>query len=501
MSILREKFGVLADGREVTKYTLVNARGVKASFLDLGAIWHSMEVPDRYGRRADVILGGFIDESGAYVGIPGEIVGRNANRIGGARFTLDGKEYRLAANDGENNLHSGPDVLRNRMWEVYSGGTIIRERLYTSPASDDGGGGVPSGGGGKIPDIPAGIPELFAFCGEQGDDFPPGGHFGIAESITFALSSPHMDQGYPGNAQMAVTYVLTDDNSLLIHYHMVSDMDTVANMTNHAYFNLAGHGSGVATGQWVWIDADSFTPTDRGSIPTGEIAAVEGTPMDFRVEKPIGGEIDAPFEQLQWAGGYDHNWVLKDPESPGEIGGSRGKHEYTVDCVGAVGDVSAGCDVDAGDCVGSVGDVGTEGDVGAGGDESGEMGFGAGNRGKCLRAAFMTRSHGDFAIKGTENVDGIIVSGKVHLAATARDPVSGRKLEVYTDLPGMQFYTGNFIPAAVNGKDGATYTHRGGYCFETQYFPDAVNKPQFEGPFLKAGEIYSTSTVYRFVAG
>ena len=184
-------------------------------------------------------------------------MGRNANRIGGAKFTLNGVTYELAKNSAEvNNLHSGPDYYRDRIWDAEVEETAL------------------------------------------------------GTTITFGLHSPDGDQGYPGNADITVSYTLTPDNCLKLDYHMVSDADTIANFTNHVYFNLGGYKSGSALDQKVWIDADYFTATDANSIPTGELVAVKGTPMDFTSEKAIGAEIEADFEQLKLTGGYDHNFIL-----------------------------------------------------------------------------------------------------------------------------------------------------------------------------------------------
>lgn len=343
-------FGQLLDGQEVFKYTLTNQNGVSASFLDLGGIWHSMIVPGRDGQMADVVLG--------FDTIPellnnschlGEIVGRNANRIGGAKFSINGTTYQLAANDGANNLHSGPDFYRNRLWEAE-----VKET-------------------------------------EKGT------------CLLFKLNSPDGDQGYPGNAEITVSYTLTDQDELCIDYYMTSDQDTIANLTNHSYFNMAGHQSGIAAGQQVWIDADFMTAADAHSIPTGELLPVKGTPMDFTEFKPIGKEIDEDFDQLRYGSGYDHNWALN--------------HQ----------------------------------------------------------------------------------PGMLFLSAKAWDEASGRLMEVYTDLPGIQFYTGNYLEAGMSGKEGAVYGPRHGYCFETQYAPDAVNQPKFQSPILKAGEEYRTTTIYKFM--
>ncbi len=349
MAWKKEVFGVLPDGRTADIYTLTNKAGMSASFTDLGGIWLKMLVPDRDGKVDDVLLGnGDVGGCLNHAGHLGEIVGRNANRIGGASLTIDGVTYPLAVNSGgKNNLHSGPDYYAYRLW------------------------------------------------GAAAEDTETGSR------VTFTLESPDGDQGYPGNAKIAVSYTLADDGSLTLEYRMSADRDTIANFTNHAYFNLAGHKSGTVLGHKVWIDADAFTVADETSVPTGELAKVAGTPMDFTTEKEIGLEIDADFTQLKLAGGYDHNWALN--------------HK----------------------------------------------------------------------------------TGELALSARLADGASGRTMEVYTDLPGIQFYTGNFLDG-IEGKDGACYTSRSGCCFETQYFPDAANKPQFDSPIIKAGEEYHTVTVYRF---
>lgn len=349
MGCTKTEFGKLEDGTAVYRYTLTNEQGASASFTDLGGIWLTMVVPDRDGKMADVVLG-YDTVQGILTGPghPGEPVGRNANRIGGAKFTLNGVTYELEKNSGgKHNLHSGPDYYRNRVWEAQ----VEEEDMGTR--------------------------------------------------ISFSLFSPDGDQGYPGNADITVSYTLTPDNSLKLDYHMVSDKDTVANFTNHAYFNLAGHDSGNAMNQKVWIDADAFTVTDRDSIPTGELAPVKGTPMDFTEMKPVARDIEADYEQLKWAGGFDHNWALNHP------------------------------------------------------------------------------------------------AGEVSLCAKAADEASGRVMEVYTDLPGVQFYTANSM-ATDMGKGKTAYHKRDGYCFETQYFPDSVNKPEFASAFLKAGQEYKTTTIYKF---
>ena len=233
MAIQKKEFGVMPSGEKVYEYTLTNKSGVSASFIELGATWTKMLVPDRDGNMADVILG-YDDLASYQVNTPhfGAPIGRNANRIGNAVITIDGKDYKLEANNGPNNLHSGPDLYHSRLWESWAYETAEGSRL------------------------------------------------------DFFLNSPDGDQGYPGNAKIRISYTLTEDSCLKIDYSMVADADTVANFTNHCYFNLAGHNSGPVMDQQVWLAADTYTPADAVSIPTGEILPVAGTPMDFTKMKP-----------------------------------------------------------------------------------------------------------------------------------------------------------------------------------------------------------------------
>ncbi len=255
MSIRVEAFGTTKDGQQVKKYILENGKGMKAVVLNLGAGLAELWVPDQDGALRDVVWGYEKAEDYEVNGPDfGAIVGRNANRIGGAVITIAGKDYTLAKNNGENNLHSGPDMYFTRMWK----GIVV-------------------------------------------DD----------NKVEFSLHSPDGDQGYPGNADITVSYTLTDDGELQIVYQGKADQDTIFNLTNHSYFNLDGQESDSVLEQKVWLDADAFTPGDAGLIPTGEIRDVTGTPMDFRTEHMIGERIDADYEPLKQAGGYDHNYVLK----------------------------------------------------------------------------------------------------------------------------------------------------------------------------------------------
>lgn len=254
-SIKVSSFGTVKDGKEAKLYTLTNDAGMSAEFTDYGASLVRLFVPDREGKLRDVVLG-YQDAAGYEAGMEsiGATVGRNANRIGGASFELNGVTYALAPNQGKNNLHSGPDVYNKRFWKV-------------AEAED--------------------------------------GH------ITFLLHSPDGDQGYPGALDMRLTCTLTEGNELRLTYDGVPDQDTVINMTNHSYFNLNGHDSGDILSHRIVLDADAFTMTDAESIPTGEILDVTGTPMDFRNGRVVGEEIGSGFEALRLGKGYDHNWVLK----------------------------------------------------------------------------------------------------------------------------------------------------------------------------------------------
>lgn len=312
---------------------------------DFGAILVSLFVPDRNGKLTDVVLG-YDDVEHYYVNTPhlGSTIGRNGNRIDQAAFVLNGKKYQLPQNENENNLHSGPDGYEFLLWEAKE----------------------------------------------------------TENGVAFRHFSPDGEQGFPGNFDVTVTYTLTEDNCLEIHYEGTCDQDTVANMTNHSYFNLGGHDSGSVADQILQLNSSHYNPViDSKSIPTGEIASVAGTPMDFTQPKPIGQDIDADFEQLQLTGGYDHNFVL-DKEDEGMVWAAKAYSEKT-----------------------------------------------------------------------------------------------GIHMETITDCPAVQLYAGNFLEAE-EGKNGTIYKKRNAFCLETQYNPNAVNEPNFEAPFLKAGEKYDTTTIYKF---
>lgn len=253
MAVEKSLFGKSPEGQEISLYTLSNSKGMKASLTDLGATLVRLFVPDAEGKVEDVVLG--FDRAEKYYQNPsffGAVIGPNANRIGGATFTLDGVNYQLDVNDNENNLHSHAEMgYHKRLWET------------------------------KIVD----------------------------NSVTFLLEDD-ATMGFPGYKKIQVTYSLNEENELKLEYHASSDQRTILNLTNHTYFNLDGAKSGLITDHELWMEASRYTPTVAGSIPTGEIASVTGTPMDFTVVKRVGQEIDTDFEQLKLAGGYDHNWFI-----------------------------------------------------------------------------------------------------------------------------------------------------------------------------------------------
>ena len=336
---MKKTFGVLPGGEQASLYTITGG-GLEAKITDYGANLVSLLVPDRNGKLDDVVLG--FDDANGYANCTtylGATVGRNSNRIAKAQFTLNGKTYTLEGNDNGNNLHGG-DCYCWRMWQV---------KAHS------------------------------------------------ASSITLALHSPNGDQGFPGNADITVTYALEAGGVLHIAYDGVCDQDTVFNMTNHSYFNLAGHANvDKAMDQILSMPARTYTVADAQSIPTGEMREVAGTPMDFRTPKPIGRDINEDYEALNLQGGFDHN--------------------FEVFC---------------------------------------------------------------------------------NPCAVLQDPVSGRIMSVVTDLPGIQFYAGNYLGKDV-GKDGVLYTKRSGICLETQYYPDAANRPEWAQPVFKAGERYHSETKYIF---
>lgn len=350
-TISKQPFGKTADGKAVDLFTLKNDKGMEVKITNYGGIITSIRVPDRNGKLGDVVLG--FDNLESYLkGHPffGALAGRYANRIAKGRFTLDGREYTLPINNGPNSLHGGLKGFDKQVWAA-------RE--------------------------------------VQGKD---------SVGLELKYLSRDGEEGYPGNLSVTVTYTLDNKNELRIDYAATTDKDTVLNITNHSYFNLASETNDSILNHQMMINADNFTPVDKTLIPTGKIESVKGTPMDFTKPTAIGARIDDKYEQLVFAGGYDHNYVLN-------------------------------------------------------------------NKG-----------------------------GKPRLAARVSEPTSGRVLEVLTDQPGVQFYTGNFLDGSLTGKSGKVYRRRYGFCLETQHFPDSPNQPNFPTTVLKPGQKFASTTVFRFSA-
>ena len=348
----REVFGSLADGQEVAAVTLRNGKGMSVRVLAYGALLQQLTVPGRES-AADVVLG--YDTIDGYLSAPnyfGVSVGRYANRIGGGRFTLDGTTYQLAQNDGSNALHGGVQGFDKRLWEISD--------VRSSPAS---------------------------------------------ASVTLTYRSPDGEEGYPGALAVSATYTLNEANEFEVEYRATTDKATIVNLTNHAYFNLAGAASGASILDSVLtIPADSYTPVDATLIPTGEFRPVEGTAFDFRKATRIGDHIRAgDDEQLRFGRGYDHNWVVS--RAPAE---------------------------------------------------------------------------------------------SPQLQARLEDPGSGRVMEILSNQPGVQFYSGNFLDGTVTGKAGTIYRQGDALCLEPQVFPDTPNKPEFGSARLDPGEAYHNRIVYRF---
>ena len=258
-------FGTLSDGREVNAFVLKNARGMSVQILDLGGVIASIKVPDSSGNFADVTTG--FDYPQPYLdgaGYMGAIVGRYANRISGGKFSIDGIDYSLAKNNGDNAIHGGLVGFDKKIWDVEFLVSLHDSKLKLSTFSPDG------------------------------------------------------EEGYPGRVEVSVTYTLNDQNQLTIDYSATSDKATIINLTNHAYFNLDGHQAGSILEHEVMLNANHFTPIDESSIPTGVILDVAGTPLDFRQRKAIGLDIESEDRQMTFGSGYDHNFVINHSE-PGSV--------------------------------------------------------------------------------------------------------------------------------------------------------------------------------------
>jgi aldose 1-epimerase len=355
LSSEQKAFGKTNDGTPVEQYILRNSHGLQATVITYGGILQSLKVPDKNGKLDDVVLG-FDDVQGYQSGTAffGATIGRFGNRLANGAFELDGKRFQVPLNDGSNSLHGGAQGFDKRVWKAE----------------------------------------------------PSKGKDSVGVTLTYLSSDGEM--GFPGNLKTEVTYSLTENNELRIDYKASTDKPTVLNLTNHSYFNLAGAGNGDVLKQLATLHAAHYTPVTGKLIPTGELAPVAGTPMDFTQPTAIGQHIKADHPQLKFAepkqGGFDFNWVL---------------------------------------------------------DAKGDLG---------------------------------------KLAADVSDPQSGRRLQLYTTEPGVQFYTSNVLDGSVKGKAGKIYPHWGAFTLETQHYPDSPNQPSFPSTRLDPGKTYAQTTVFRFSA-
>ncbi|MEZ0495076.1 aldose epimerase family protein [Sphingomonas sp. IW22] len=347
----RSTFGAMPDGRPVAAVTLSNGKGVSATIIALGASIQAVTMPDRNGKVEDVQIG--YDRIDGYLTKPeffGATVGRVANRIAKGRFTLDGKSYSTPVNNGPNSLHGGTKGFDKVLWEV----TDVKS--------------------------------------------------GPTASVTMRYVSPDGDMGYPGELTTYATYSLDEANHLTIEYRATTDKPTVVNLSNHAYWNLAGVGSPRgAMGHVVTIPADRYTPTDATSIPTGGHKSVAGTVFDFRQPHVVGDRVrDASDPQIEYGRGYDHNWVIGDRVTPDQ-----------------------------------------------------------------------------------------------HLMARVVEPVSGRGFELWSNQPGLQFYSGNFFDGTIKGKKDQILRMGDAIVMEPQLFPDAPNQKDFPSVRLAPGQTYRNVMTYR----
>lgn len=345
MAVAKRVFGKMPEGQEIELFSITNKNGICVEIMTYGANLVNLIVPGKNGEKTDINLG--YDRLEPYMANTdnfGATIGPNCNRIGGASFMLDGEKIQLAVNDGENNLHTDLSAgLSKKVWVA----EVLENGVAMTTESADG------------------------------------------------------ELGLPGNRKFRVTYTLSDENELKLHYEAVSDKNTLINMTNHAYFNLKGHDQGTIHDHILWVHASRFTELKKGGIPTGKILPVSGSAFDFTKEKLIGQDVDGNCPQVGLTGGYDHNFVLDDYD------------------------------------------------------------------------------------------------GSMQLAARLSCPEAGRSMEIYTDLPGIQVYTGNFI-GKQTAKAGAAYDRRMGVALETQFFPDAPNHPEFPSDIFGPDRRYDYTTIYKF---
>ena len=348
VQIEKDSYGITQEGQEVDRYTLSNAAGMQVEIITYGGIITSMKVPNAAGGLNDVVLG-YDSLSDYEKGSPyfGALIGRYGNRIADGSFTLDDQTYTLVQNDGKNHLHGGTKGFDKVVWSADS----------------------------KIEDNKA--------------------------VLQLHYLSQDMEEGYPGNLHTEVVYTLTNDNMLEVTYKATTDKKTVVNLTQHTYFNLSG-AKDILDHQ-LRLQAPRYLPIDETLIPTGEIASVEGTPFDFTSFKTIGRDIETESLQLERGLGYDHCWVLDNPNK------------------------------------------------------------------------------------------------ELQTAALLKEASSGIQMEVRTDQPAIQFYSGNFLDGTNPMKQSDSfYNYRSGLCLETQHYPNAPNEASFPSTVLSPGEVYSTKTQFLF---
>jgi aldose 1-epimerase len=351
--ITSRHWGTIGDKR-VDLYTLDNGDGIRAEISNYGATIVSLQTKDRRGRMGDIVLGfNTLDEYRQKSPYFGCVVGRYGNRIAYGSFVLDRITHKLPINNEPAgipcSLHGGTEGFDKRVWQASA----------TSTA-------------------------------------------GGPQKLELVLYSPDGDMGYPGNLRVKVVYTLTTNNILRVEYSAVCDKRTPINLTQHSYFNLRGEGDGDILGHRLQLAAARYTPVNAGLIPTGEIANVKGTPLDFMVTHLIGERVNSAHPQMRYGAGYDHNFVLD--KFLGEFG----------------------------------------------------------------------------------------------LAAKVSEPTSGRAMEVWTTEPGVQFYCGSFLDGSLTGKSGRKYVHRGGFCLETQHYPDSPNQPNFPTTIIEPGKAFRSKTEFRF---
>jgi aldose 1-epimerase len=346
LPLKKEDFTADVDGKKVSLY-YIKAKNINVAFTNYGARIVGLWVPDKYGKMTDVVVG--LGSTKAYQNSTepyfGATIGRVGNRIAKGTFKVDGKEYHVPLNNGVNSLHGGKKGFQDVVWEV-----------------------------------------------TQPDE----------KTLVFTYHSPDGEEGFPGNLDVTVTYSVDDNRDLKMDYSAVTDKNTPVNLTNHAFFNLNGEGSGTILNHELLINADAYTPVDGGLIPTGKLEKVAGTPFDFTAFHTIGERVETDNVQLKNGMGYDHNFALTDS------------------------------------------------------------------------------------------------STKMHAAATVVGDKSGIKMEILTQEPGLQFYSGNFMKGQNTFKSGSKDEFRTAFAAETQHFPDAINQPAFAPILLAPGKTYHTVSEYRF---